>query len=239
MKSKNYILPQLVAIAMLSLAFTAEARTPKEEPVTPSGGSPAAVAGAAAGALGIGEGGHGLGIGQGGDAAGGDAAGGAGGEGGIGNGGAGGLGGTGGSGVGNGRVDVGGDRLDAKALALGHIRAAPAAAVITNCHEHSRGWDVTVGSRTGGIHINEACAKRQHCLAIADRLASWGYLDAAFAQVQKCDDNGASVITDQKARAEAKASDGGPSVATKTDLRETEERLSDRMDRQFEKRLSK
>lgn len=84
-------------------------------------------------------------------------------------------------------LSVGGDRLDAKALALGAIRAAAAPAVSDTCLIHTRGWDATVGGQTGGTKYDQGCMDRKQCLAIADRLALWGQVDAALEQLRTCD----------------------------------------------------
>lgn len=96
-------------------------------------------------------------------------------------------GGAGGSGVG--KVSVTGDTsdFDAKALALGAIRAAAAPAVSDTCLIHTRGWDATVGGQTGGTKYDQGCMDRKQCLAIADRLALWGQVDAALEQLRTCD----------------------------------------------------
>lgn len=96
-------------------------------------------------------------------------------------------GGAGGSGVG--KVSVTGDtsEFDAKALALGAIRAAAAPAVSDTCLIHTRGWDATVGGQTGGTKYDQSCMDRKQCLAIADRLALWGQVDAALEQLRTCD----------------------------------------------------
>lgn len=90
--------------------------------------------------------------------------------------------------VGNGSVDVGGDvsEYEAKALALGQMRAFAAPAVTDTCLTHSRGWDVTVGGRTGGTQYDKTCMDRKHCLAIADRYAAWGLTQAAVDQLATC-----------------------------------------------------
>lgn len=84
-------------------------------------------------------------------------------------------------------LSVGGDHLDAKALALGAIRAAAAPAVSDTCLIHTRGWDATVGGQTGGTKYDQVCMDRKQCLAIADRLALWGHVDAALEQLRTCD----------------------------------------------------
>lgn len=148
----------------------------------------AAIAGAAA------EGGKGYG---------GNAAGGAGGNGQGGQGGAGGLGGAGGAGghsdaeggdaeatggEGIGTVEGDTSRFKSLALALNIPAATPAPAVQGVCLTHSRGsaWGWGAFSRTGGTGIDETCATRQQCLAIADRLASWNQIEPAMRQLATC-----------------------------------------------------
>ena len=84
-------------------------------------------------------------------------------------------------------LSVGGDHLDAKALAWGAIRAAAAPAVSDTCLIHTLGWDATVGGQTGGTKYDQGCMDRKQCLAIADRLALWGQVDAALEQLRTCD----------------------------------------------------
>jgi hypothetical protein len=63
------------------------------------------------------------------------------------------------------------------------------------CHE-SRGSLGAFGVGSGGrTRINSTCADREHCLALADRLASWGQVPMAVAQLQTCGGVEGSVVT--------------------------------------------
>jgi hypothetical protein len=93
---------------------------------------------------------------------------------------------------GNSRSNSGGNTMsevsdyEAKALALGQMRAFAAPPVTDTCLTHSRGWDVTVGGRTGGTQYDKECMDRRHCLALADRFASWGMFTEAARQLVTC-----------------------------------------------------
>lgn len=115
-------------------------------------------------------------------------------------GGAGGDGGTGGTGgTGNGSVDVGGDQndYDSKALALSLPGLVAAPAVPGECRLHTRGWGGFSAGATGGTKFDEKCMAHQHCLNLADRLAAWGYLQAAARQLNACE-GVALISTDQR-----------------------------------------
>ncbi len=77
-------------------------------------------------------------------------------------------------------------RFDSKALALGMIRAAAAPNVSATCLVHTRGWDVTVASRTGGTKFDEQCVTDEKCFRIAETYAMWGLVQAAVDQLAKC-----------------------------------------------------
>jgi hypothetical protein len=92
---------------------------------------------------------------------------------------------TGGQGVG--QVDTSyQSSYDAKALAvsLAAIQAAPNAS--QKCIRHTRGGGNAAFSLTGGTKYDAECFKLERCLAIADRLAAFGYPAAAARQLVTC-----------------------------------------------------
>jgi hypothetical protein len=168
----------LALIPTLALA-TGKPEAPKPQPVA----APVAISGAAA--LAGAEANAGAISGARSDATGGaaNAAGGAGGAGGTGSGIANATGGT-----GTGSVDVGGDVSDyeARALALGQIRAYAAPAVPGECRVHTRGWDVTVASATGGTKFEAQCVADQKCFRIVEIYVRLGREAAALKQLSVC-----------------------------------------------------
>ncbi len=89
----------------------------------------------------------------------------------------------------NGSVEVDGDqntyRSKALAVSLPGLVAAPA--VPGECRIHTRGIGAFSAGVTGGTKLDKPCMDRQHCLNVADRLAAWGYLEAAARQLAACD----------------------------------------------------
>jgi hypothetical protein len=91
-------------------------------------------------------------------------------------------------GTGNGSVEVGGDvsDFDAKALALGQIRAYAAPAVPGECRIHTAGWDVTVFSKTGATRFERECREEQKCFRIVEVYLRMGREAAALKQLGVC-----------------------------------------------------
>jgi hypothetical protein len=97
-------------------------------------------------------------------------------------------------GVGNGEVSVGGDtsRYEAYALSLPGLVAAPA--VPGQCLEHTAGWGAFSAGKTGATKLQALCMERVHCLALADRFASWGLVQAAADQLATCGGVAARIV---------------------------------------------
>jgi hypothetical protein len=191
------------------------------------------------------------------------ATGGAGGSGGAGGaGGAGGLGGAGGqaaadaysegssaSGVGN--VDVGGDstRYRSTAIALSVPGATAAPAVPGECLRHTSGWSAGMGvaARSGATKFDREQCDRVHCLAIADRYAHAGLIQAMADQLASC--GGVKGVEVREVVPPAGAGEGAallsgavpvqPAAVTPEDLAAMEQRLAERIDRQFVHGLGK
>jgi hypothetical protein len=160
---------------------------------------------------------------------------------------AGGAGGTatstaeGGQGVGD--VDVGGDstRVRSLGVALSVPAATAAPAVPGLCLEHSRGWQAGWGAaaRSGGTKLQQRCEERVHCLAIADRYASAGLLQAMADQLATC--GGVSVKVVPPPPAPPAASNEAPKTDTVTrqEFAAEVQRLEQRQDAAFARGLSK
>jgi hypothetical protein len=136
---------------------------------------------------------------------------------------------AGGNATGNGSVDVEGDtsRFDAKALALGHIRAAPAPAVPGECRWHTAGWDITVFSKTGATRFDRECLAEQRCFRMAEFYERLGRPQAAMAMLSTC--GGLMTVPVEAA------------PTPRVDLSEyvTRKELIEREKRQFEKSVAK
>lgn len=151
----------------------------------------------------------------------------------------GGDGGAGGQGVGS--VDAShSSRSRSLGIALHAPAATAAPAAEGQCLNHSRGWTMGMGflGRSGGTHFDGECVTRQHCLAIADRYAQAGMLQAMADQLATC--GGVSVtIAPPAPVAPPAAVSPPPGTIDRAELEAAVRRLEERQDRAFERGLGK
>jgi hypothetical protein len=125
----------------------------------------------------------------------------------------------------NGSVEVGGDqntyRSRALAVSLPGLVAAPA--VPGECRIHTRGWGGFSVGATGGTKLDATCMAHQHCLALADRYAAWGRVDAAAAQLETC--GGVHVEATGKEDLQVEPSAAPVDYVTRDELAEHERRI--------------
>jgi hypothetical protein len=150
----------------------------------------------------------------------------------------------GGSASGVGDVDVGGDvtRYRSTAIALAVPGATAAPAVPGECLRHTRGWSAGMGAAaaSGGTKFDERQCDRVHCLAIADRYAHAGLMQAMADQLATCGGvHGVRVVVPPAAAASPAARVTNEPAVKPADLDALEQRLMDRMDRQFIRSLGK
>lgn len=133
-----------------------------------------------------------------------------------------------------GQVEVGGDQsvYKARALAVNLPTLVAAPAVAGECLEHTRGVGILGGGVTGSTKLNKDCRSDVKCLAIADRLAAYGFPEAAARQLVTC--GGVTLAPEDRRQ--------GDASVTREELAAIRQDLADekeRNERRFKDRLEK